>query len=450
MPPGPRPADRARGDGAQHPDRVGSPNPRQEALKATAERQLQARPAGVNRSGPIDVTAASDDSPGRYLSRQRGTQGPMSEGLAPTNHGVDSVGTTRYDAFISYSHVSDGALAKALQQGLRRLAHPGTGTRALRVFRVATRVGGEPEPVDLHLRSARLGPVLRPHELARVGGVRVGRSRRSPVGGKRNRRTTSSSCSPWARSNGSTASMTSTGSDRRRSTPALRGAFQDEPLYLDLRWARALTSISRCGTGHSAKPWLSSPLPSTDARLEDLLGDDVRERRILQRTTGVGVLGLVVAARRRGLRHLVRVGSTEPGRQAATKAEARSLSPTHSTRYRPGYRVGHAPRPRRRPPRPGPSTRPPCSGTLKQARPLPGTPHDVGRGRLSRLQSQRPSACVVDGGAIEVWDLTRDDRSASGSDQGQRSASAGCPSATATAWCSSTSTATPPGPSRRG
>ena len=40
-----------------------------------------------------------------------------------------------YDAFISYSHALDGALAPALQTGLERFAKPWYRPRALRVFR---------------------------------------------------------------------------------------------------------------------------------------------------------------------------------------------------------------------------------------------------------------------------------------------------------------------------
>jgi hypothetical protein len=43
-----------------------------------------------------------------------------------------------YDAFISYSHAADGALAPALQRGLQRLARPWHHRRALEVFRDQT------------------------------------------------------------------------------------------------------------------------------------------------------------------------------------------------------------------------------------------------------------------------------------------------------------------------
>ena len=41
----------------------------------------------------------------------------------------------KYDAFISYSHDADGALAPAVQTALRQLARPWNRRQALRVFR---------------------------------------------------------------------------------------------------------------------------------------------------------------------------------------------------------------------------------------------------------------------------------------------------------------------------
>lgn len=44
-------------------------------------------------------------------------------------------GVLEYDAFISYSHELDGALARAVQTGLEQCAKPWYRPRALRVFR---------------------------------------------------------------------------------------------------------------------------------------------------------------------------------------------------------------------------------------------------------------------------------------------------------------------------
>src|SRR3954462_3974590 len=49
-----------------------------------------------------------------------------------------------YDAFISYSHAADGALAPALQRGLQRLARRWHRKRALEVFRDQTGLSVSP------------------------------------------------------------------------------------------------------------------------------------------------------------------------------------------------------------------------------------------------------------------------------------------------------------------
>jgi hypothetical protein len=52
--------------------------------------------------------------------------------------------TPRYDAFISYSHAADGALAPAVQHGLQALAKPLYQRRALRIFRDQTSLAVTP------------------------------------------------------------------------------------------------------------------------------------------------------------------------------------------------------------------------------------------------------------------------------------------------------------------
>jgi WD40 repeat protein len=52
--------------------------------------------------------------------------------------------TSRYDAFVSYSHGQDQALAQALQSELQRFARPWYRPRALRVFRDQTNLSASP------------------------------------------------------------------------------------------------------------------------------------------------------------------------------------------------------------------------------------------------------------------------------------------------------------------
>jgi hypothetical protein len=53
--------------------------------------------------------------------------------------------TSGYDAFISYSHALDGALAPALRTGLERFTKPWYRSRALRVFRDTASLSANPD-----------------------------------------------------------------------------------------------------------------------------------------------------------------------------------------------------------------------------------------------------------------------------------------------------------------
>jgi TIR domain len=63
-----------------------------------------------------------------------------------------------FDAFISYSHAADGALAAALQQGLHRFAKPLFKLRAIRVFRDETTLAMTPRlwpEIEKAIRNSR-------------------------------------------------------------------------------------------------------------------------------------------------------------------------------------------------------------------------------------------------------------------------------------------------------
>ena len=63
-----------------------------------------------------------------------------------------------YDAFISYSHRLDSAIAARLQAGLQRFAKPWYQVRALRVFRDQTSLAASPPARKATPASARTPP----------------------------------------------------------------------------------------------------------------------------------------------------------------------------------------------------------------------------------------------------------------------------------------------------
>src|SRR5262245_30123052 len=142
-----------------------------------------------------------------------------------------------YDAFISYSHSVDGHLAPAVQSGLQRLARPWLRRRALRVFRDETGLSVNPHlwgSIERALHESRYFVLLA--SPAAAASPWVEREIRHWLATK-----SPETLLPvltegdlvWDRAAGDF--------DRAASTAlpaALLGVYAEEPLFLDLRWAR--------------------------------------------------------------------------------------------------------------------------------------------------------------------------------------------------------------------
>jgi hypothetical protein len=89
------------------------------------------------------------------------------------------MGAMKYDAFISYSHAADGALAPALQRGLHRLAKP---WYALRVYRDETNLAADPGMWTDRSSLVRVA-LPGPDGLTRSGPLQVGGERARLVAG---------------------------------------------------------------------------------------------------------------------------------------------------------------------------------------------------------------------------------------------------------------------------
>lgn len=215
-------------------------------------------------------------------------------------------GPFRYRAFISYSTAADGGLAPALQAGLQRFAKPWYWIRAIRVFRDATGLGVTPslwgsieralrhsayfvllsspgsadskwveQEVDWWLRNRSADHLL----LVRTDGEIVWDNAARDF--------------DWART---------TALPRR-----LAGAFQQEPHFLDLRWARARSDLSlRHPTFADAIARLAATLRGVP--LDELIGEDIRQHRKTVRMLAVagvalaGVAGVALVAAVQGNR----------------------------------------------------------------------------------------------------------------------------------------------------
>lgn len=206
-------------------------------------------------------------------------------------------GDNTYHAFISYSHAVDSRLAPALQRGLQRFAKPWYRPRALRVFRDETGLAANPHlwaSIAAALDASRYFILLASAEAAQSPWV-------------------AREIAHWCTTKPPTGILIaltdgelhwdSAGNDfdRQGTTalpPELRGAFSEEPRWIDLRWARNADDLSLSHPQfRNAIAELAAPLH--DKPKEELASEEVRQhRRTLRvaRSAAVTLLALTGAA----------------------------------------------------------------------------------------------------------------------------------------------------------
>ena len=196
-----------------------------------------------------------------------------------------------YDGFISYSHAADGLLAPALQRGLQRLAKPWNSRRALRVFRDETGLSTNP-----HLWSSIEGALDESGWFVLLASPEAAGSE-----------WVNKEISHWlaTKSIGHILPVVTDGSwewdpvladftAASSAVPeALRGALDDEPRHLDLRWARDESDLDlRNSRFRSAVADLAAPMHGVAK--DELEGEDVRQHRRTRRFARAGVSALVL------------------------------------------------------------------------------------------------------------------------------------------------------------
>ncbi len=195
------------------------------------------------------------------------------------------------DAFISYSHAADDRLAPALERGLERLARPWNRLRAVSVFRDQSDLSLNPDlwaTISGRLDSSRFLVLLACPESA--ASIWVNRE-----------------VAHWCESKGTeylllvwtggelawddaTRDFT-TGSSAI--PDGLRGRFTDEPLYLDLRWARHEPELTlKQSRFRTAVAQVAAPIRGMPP--DELEGEDIRLHKRAQRLARGAVAALVV------------------------------------------------------------------------------------------------------------------------------------------------------------
>lgn len=201
-----------------------------------------------------------------------------------------------YAAFLSYSHAADGKLCPALQSALHRFAKPWYRLRAIRVFRDQTSLSANPAlwpAIEKALSESEYFILLASAQSAQS--VWVGRE-----------------ISWWLKHRSADKMLigltegelhwNSNAGDfdwQRTSalSPALQGQFKDEPLFVDLRWARSEEDLSlRNSRFRAAIVDVAATLHGKPK--DELEGEDVRQYRRTRRlaSTAITVLSLLLIA----------------------------------------------------------------------------------------------------------------------------------------------------------
>jgi hypothetical protein len=200
-------------------------------------------------------------------------------------------GTPGYDAFVSYSHAMDGALAPALQTGLEQFAKPWYRSRALRVFRDTTSLSANPglwSSIERALASSAWLIVMASPQAARSQWV--DREVAWWLANKPLQRLLvvltegEFACAEDdGRGNGDTAAL----------PPALRDAFVEEVRWVDLRWLHDADYVDQ------SNPRLREVVADVAAAIREvpkdvLVGEHIRQHRRTMRLARGGVTALAM------------------------------------------------------------------------------------------------------------------------------------------------------------
>jgi hypothetical protein len=193
---------------------------------------------------------------------------------ATTSRPAGEHAASTYDAFISYSHARDRPLAFVLKSGLEGFAKPWYRRRAMRVFRDESSLSATPSlwpTIEEALSGSRFLILVASPEAARSHWVSREIQHWLSLGRQDHL------FLAW--SDGDIAWNESGGIDwgRTNALPdVVRDVFKDEPLYVDLTWARTTDRVSL------RDPRFREPLATLAAPLhgrprDELIGEDLRQ-----------------------------------------------------------------------------------------------------------------------------------------------------------------------------
>jgi WD40 repeat protein len=236
-----------------------------------------------------------------------------------------------YDAFISYSHRLDATIAARLQSELQRFAKPWYRMRALHVFRDQTSLAASPHlwtTIEQALADSRWLILMASPESA--GSPWVAREiawwrAHRPI----SRLLVAVTAGDLAWDDG--ASDLDWAATTALSKEALGHAFQQEPRWVDLRWARDQESSLR-----SADPRLQDAVADLAAAIrqvpkDTLIGEHIRQRRRTLRAALAVAMSLVLLVALAVTAAVIAKGQRDRATAAETTATAGQLASTAIT-----------------------------------------------------------------------------------------------------------------------
>jgi MTH538 TIR-like domain (DUF1863) len=202
-----------------------------------------------------------------------------------------AAGSSGYDAFISYSHALDGALAPALQTGLERFAKPWYRPRVLRIFRDTTNLAANSglwTSIEKTLDASDWLVLMASPDAARSPWVdrevEWWRANKSP---ERLLVVLTEGEFAWDKGAGHPDGASAV------LPPALRGAFVEEPRWVDLRWLRDVDQVDQ------SNPRLQECVADVAAAIRGvpkdmLMGEHIRQHRRTRQLVWGAVIVLAV------------------------------------------------------------------------------------------------------------------------------------------------------------
>ena len=229
---------------------------------------------------------------------------------------------TTHDAFITYNHKADFEMARALEHGLQRLARPWNRVRAISVFRDESDLSVSPHmwpSIQEHLDESRFLIILAcPESAASVWVNREITHFCETKGSESVILVLTGGEFEWDESGKVFTAMSTA------APPALNGRLIDQPLWLDMRWARGADELSlRMSQFRSAVARVASPIRNMTP--EDLESDDVRQHRRALRLAGLAVATVVVLAIVASIAAVAAVGNAHRADRRAREATGGQL-----------------------------------------------------------------------------------------------------------------------------